>query len=546
MSNNIIRGTILLTGASFLSKFLGLIYLIPFNAMVGTTGGTLYGFAYTPYSIFLSLSTVGIPAAVSKIVSRYNSLDDYYTGMRIFKAGSIVMLGTGVTAFLVMFFSADLLAVWSITNENTKGIQPEDVAFAIRMVSIALIIIPAMSIVRGFFQGHESMGPTALSQIVEQIVRITFILVGSFMILKWFGGTIVTAVGFSTFAAFVGALGSCFVLAVYWFKRKPYIQKQLDSQRQKPAEIPLRKLLGELLSYAGPFVIVGLAIPLYQVVDQFTFERAMVASGRGDIWSAAYAGVNVYGHKIVIIPMTIAIGLSLSMLPTLTRAFTQQDYKSMKKQINQALQIILVFVIPASAGLAVLSYEAYGSLYGLEDIDVTGTLLAWYAPVALLFALFSVSSSVLQGINQQNYAVVSLIAGLLVKVVLNIQLIHMFGAKGAIFGTALASGIAVSLNLYRIKKAIGFKFKQTIKRTMLIVIFTVIMILFILLLKKGLGFIIPYQESRVGATFMLGIGVAVGGLVYLWLAYASTLLEHVFGGPIPVIDRLVGRFRRRQ
>src|SRR5699024_9123231 len=465
MSNNIVRGTMLLTGAAFLSKFLGLIYLIPFNAMVGTTGGTLYGFAYTPYSIFLSLSTVGIPAAVSKFVSKYNSLDDYQTGMRIFKVGSILMLGTGIAAFLVMFFSADVLANWSISNEDSKGITSGDVAFAIRMVSIALIIIPAMSIMRGFFQGHESMGPTALSQIVEQIVRIAFILIGSYIILNWLDGSIVTAVGFSTFAAIIGAVASCIVLAVYWKKRKPYLQRQLDTQRKTSTYKPTKKLLGELLSYAGPFVIVGLAIPLYQVVDQFTFERAMVASGRADIWEDAYAGVNVYGHKIVIIPMTIAIGMSLSMLPTLTKSFTQNNHSLMTKQINQALQIILVFVIPASVGMVILSYEAYGTLYGLKHIDITGSLLAWYAPVALLFALVNVTSAILQGINQQNYAVISLLAGLLVKILLNIQLIHTFGAKGAIFGTALASGIAVALNLYRIKRATGFKFKQTIKRT---------------------------------------------------------------------------------
>src|SRR5699024_2326148 len=274
MSNNIVRGTMLLTGAAFLSKFLGLIYLIPFNAMVGTTGGTLYGFAYTPYSIFLSLSTVGIPAAVSKFVSKYNSLDDYQTGMRIFKVGSTLMLGTGFVAFLVMFLGADVLAQWSITNEDLKGIKPEDVAFTIRMVSVSLIIIPSMSIVRGFFQGHESMGPTALSQIVEQIVRIAFILTGTYIILNWLEGTIVTAVGFSTFAAFIGAVASCIVLAIYWIKRKPYIQRQLNSQQKSTADIPTKKLLAELLSYAGPFVIVGLAIPLYQVVDQFTFERA--------------------------------------------------------------------------------------------------------------------------------------------------------------------------------------------------------------------------------------------------------------------------------
>src|SRR5699024_10118637 len=179
MSNKIVKCTMLLTGAAFLSKFLGLIYVIPFNAMVGSTGGTLYGFAYTPYSIFLSLSTVGIPAAVSKFVSKYNTLEDYQTGMRMFKIGSLLILITGFTAFLVLFFGEDIFAEWSSSSEDAKDVTQDDAAFAIKMVSFALIIIPSMSIVRGYFQGNESMGPTALSQIIEQIVRIAVILVGT-------------------------------------------------------------------------------------------------------------------------------------------------------------------------------------------------------------------------------------------------------------------------------------------------------------------------------------------------------------------------------
>src|SRR5699024_5319985 len=256
--SNIVRGTMLLTAASFLSKFLGMIYLIPFNALVGETGGTLYGYAYTPYSIFISLATIGIPMAVSKFVSRYNSLGDYETGVRMFKAGSIMMAITGLFAFLVLFLSAGVLAEWMITNDDAAAISSDDVAFVIRMVSFALLIIPVMSIVRGFFQGYQSMGPTAVSQVIEQIVRVIFVLVGSYVILKWFNGTVVTAVGFSTFAAFIGALASCVVLWVYFRKRKPSIRKQLDVQ-EFTHDIPTKKLFIELFRYAGPFVVVGLA-----------------------------------------------------------------------------------------------------------------------------------------------------------------------------------------------------------------------------------------------------------------------------------------------
>jgi len=537
--SNILKGTMLLTGASFLSKFLGLIYLIPFDALVGDTGGTLYGYAYTPYSIFISLSTVGIPVAVSKFVSKYNALGDYKTGMRMFRAGSTLMLGTGLVAFLFMFFSAGWLADLMIKGESAS-VTADDVAFVIRMVSIALLVIPSMSIVRGFFQGHQSMGPTAVSQVVEQIVRIACILVGSYIIIKWLNGSIVTAVGFSTFAAFIGALASCLVLFIYWRKRRSSIYNKIASQRVSN-DLSTSTLFKELFRYAGPFVIVGLAIPLYQLIDQFTFEPAMLASGREDTWVAAYAAINVYGHKIVIIPMTIATGLSLAMLPSLTQAYTQNDKSLFTTQINQALQIILVLVIPASVGIALLSHEAYGTLYGMDNIELTGNMLAWYAPVALLFALFTVTSGILQGIDEQRYAVISLLAGLLAKLLLNSMLIQMFGGIGAIFGTALAAGIAVILNIWRLKTAIDFSFKQTIKRTLLIMIFTIIMCIVVLGLKWLFAMFLPYGEEQWAAAIMLIIGASIGALVYLRLAYASTLLERIFGGRIPLIGRFLNR-----
>lgn len=537
--SKIVKGTMLLTGATFLSKFLGMIYVIPFQALVGDAGGTLFNFAYTPYNILISISTIGVPLAVSKFVSKYNSLGDYATGLRIFKAGIIVMMMTGFLAFITLFFSAEFLASKMITNEdanNVEQITVADVTMVIRMVSFALLIIPAMSIVRGFFQGYESMSPTAVSQVVEQIVRIIFLLIASFIVIKVFNGTIATAVGFATFAAFVGGIASCVVLWIYWRRRRNQIRLNIKEQ-PFTNHIPMKDLFLELFSYAGPFVLVGLATPLYQLVDQFTFERAMTAINQRDIFEVTYAAINFYGHKLVIIPVTIATGLSLAILPALTKSFTQNEQTVLNQQINQSLQIVLVLVIPASIGLLMVSDVAYGSLFSLKHIHITGPLLAWYAPVSLLFALFIVSSSILQGINQQRFAVISLSTGLLIKILFNIQLIHMFSAKGAIFGTALAVGTAVSLNLWQVKRSIHFSFKQTFKRTILILIFSTIMALVIYGIKALLSTVFAYKDSRLDATITLMITVGIGGFVYLYLSYKSTLLERTLGHQVRIFDR---------
>jgi len=538
--SNIMRGTVLLTGASFLSKFLGMIYVIPFHHLVGSAGGALFQLGYTPYSIFISLSTIGVPMAVSKFVSKYNSLGDYETGMRMFKAGLALMSITGVLAFLALFFSAEFLAGQMITSDDPESITVADVTFVIRTVSVALLVIPAMSIARGFFQGHQSFGPTSVSQVIEQIVRIAFVLGGSFVIIRLLSGTVTAAVGFSTFAAFLGALASCAVLYTYWRKRRPYINRQRQQQTYTH-DMPTGDLFKELFRYAGPFVFVGLAIPLYQLTDQFTFERAMVAIGQEEIWAEAFATINFYGHKLAIIPVTLATGLSIAAMPALTKSFFANDKALVTKQINQAFQVILVLIIPAVVGLSLLSDEAYGALYGMENIEITGNLLGWYAPVALFFALYTVSSAVLQGINEQRYAVYSLAAGLFLKVLLNIQLIHTFGAKGAIFGTALAAVTSVILNLWRIKVAIDFSYRKIVKRTMLIGIFVAIMAAAVLLLKLVFGLFIPYEETRWGAIVMLGIGVIGGASIYLWFAYQSTLLERALGSRIKVLDKI---FRR--
>ncbi len=231
-SSNFIRGTMLLTAASFLSKFLGMIYVIPFTNIVGETGMTLYGFAYTPYSILISVSTVGVPLAVSKFVSKYNSLDDYYTSMRIFKLGTVLMFITGIVAFFIMYFGADVIAKLFLAEEK-KGNFFRRCSPCYTNGKLCFNYNRACRSCGAFFQGNQSMGPTAVSQVIEQIARITFLLIGVFLIKVVWDGSNSTAVGLATFSAFVGAIASWVVLLMYWKNRKRFLSEKLDQQKKK-------------------------------------------------------------------------------------------------------------------------------------------------------------------------------------------------------------------------------------------------------------------------------------------------------------------------
>ncbi|WP_286171954.1 putative polysaccharide biosynthesis protein [Gracilibacillus phocaeensis] len=537
--SNFIRGTLLLTGASFLSKFLGMIYVIPFTNMVEETGMTLYGFAYIPYTILISVSTIGIPQAVSKFVAKYNTLDDHYTSMRMFKVGSLLMIVTGIVAFLIMYFGSGFFASLSL-DPATEDISLDEVQHAMQMISFALLIIPSMAIMRGFFQGNQSMGPTAVSQVVEQIVRIAFLLIAVYVVVDVVGGTNATAVGFAAFAAFIGAVASWVVLGVYWKKRRKFIQRPIDQQKVKK-NIPVKQLLKELFRYSGPFVLVGIAIPLYQLIDQFTFSHAMAAIGKEAESSIAFSAFNVQGHKLVIIPITIATGLSLAIVPEITKAFNAHQLDRVKKQSNQALQIIMFFVLPAVIGLVILADAIYGGLFGIRQLEITSTVFAWYAPVALPFAFFTVTSAILQGVERQNFTLISLGTGVLIKLLLNAILIQQFAAVGAIIATWIASTVAVGLNLWQIRKAIAFPYRKFFKLSLLMVIFTAIMGIVLILVKWVMGLFLDVYENRLHAIITMLIGVGAGGIVYLYLGYASTLFERITGRRIAILDRIIGR-----
>ncbi|MRG87754.1 oligosaccharide flippase family protein [Salinibacillus xinjiangensis] len=535
--SNLLRGTMLLTGATFLSKFLGIIYVIPFEALIGHTGSALYAYAYNPYMILISISTMGIPLAMSKFVSKYNAMGDYQTGRRMFKSASLLMFITGIVAFLFLFFSAPILAP-IILPSNDYANSVEDVIFVIRMVSFALIIIPSMSIVRGFFQGYGSMGPTAVSQVMEQVIRIIFLLASVFILVKVVDSNTTTAVGMATFAAFVGALGSWFVLGYFWKMRKPFLDQQVNNQRLD-SNLTTKDMYKELLSYAGPFVLVGIATPIYQTIDQLTFNRAMAHIGLNEISETLFSVIALLGHKLVIIPVTVATGLSLALLPVITKSFTEKQKDVYIHQINQALQIIVLVTIPAVVGLSLLSKEAYGSFYGIShELEITAPLLSWYAPVALFYGLFTVTASILQGVNKQNFALISLGIGVLIKTICNVPFIYLFEAKGAVFATGLAVAVASGLNLWKIKQTTDIAYKPLFKRTLLILIFTAFMTLLVLLLKWILTAFVFDETTRLSVIITVFVCAGVGGYVYLWLCYKSTLLERVLGARAKLLSRI--------
>lgn len=525
MSSTLLRGTFILSLGTLISKVLGLFYVIPFYDIVGAKGTALYQYSYVPYTIFISIATAGVPLAVSKFISKYNALEEYAVGRRLFKSGLLIMMMSGIVAFLVLYVSAPIIAKMSLAGEVDSGVSVKDVTAVTRAVSFALIIVPFMSMIRGFFQGHQSMGPSAVSQVIEQIARIAFLLAGAFIVLKVMKGSLVSAVSIATFAAFIGAIGGLAVLIWYWYKRKPHLDELLQYDKGT-VQISLKDMYKEILIYAAPFVFIGIANPLFQLIDQFTFEMAMKSIGMENIATDAFSILNFQSHKLVIIPVSLATAFSLTLVPSVTASFVENNVKNLNHQLNQTFQVLLFLTLPAVLGLSLLAEPFYTVFY--EHVPLGTEVLRTYAPVAILFALFSVTAAILQGINEQKFTILSLLVGLLIKLSLNIPLIKLMETQGAIVATALGYTSAILINLYVIRKFAGYPFRFVWRRSLLIIIFSIAMIL-AASISYWLLTLFLSPESKFQAIIIIGVCAIVGAVIYGYLGFKSNLVYFLFG-----------------
>lgn len=535
MSSNLVKGTAILTLGLFLSKALGLFYVIPFYAIVGEESVGLYQYAYIPYNLALAAAVSGAPLAISKFVSKYNALGDYATGRKLMKSGMLIMSITGFLSFLALFFLAEPIAELVIRDEDKQIFTIEDVASVIRWVSYALLAVPLLSLIRGFFQGYQKFEPTSISQLIEQIVRIAVVLAGAFIVVNVLGLSPRIAVQFAVFAAFIGALAGLASLYYYWKKYRSEFNYLLSES--PPAEkVSLKQMYTEVFAYILPFVLVGTINPLYQFVDMVTFNEAMKSIGLASVSDLYLTKLNFLTHKVVMIPVMVATGFAMALISIITRDYTRGDQQGVTRSLDQTYQIMLFLTIPMVIGLIVLSSEVYQFLY---SYDTAGAgVLAAYAPVAVLFALFTVTAAILQGIDRHKWIVFTSLLGLLVKMVINIPLIKMFEVNGAIIATAVGYSVAVGINLIVIKRAMNYKSDVVIRRILLIIGFNAVMALAVWGVNKGLN-AVHVPEGRWQALLYVLIGTAAGAAVYGLLAWKSGLLQKLFGDRL---SRLAKRF----
>lgn len=539
--NSFINGALIATIGIVITKFLGIIYVIPFYAIIGEANIALYGYAYTIYNLFLSLSTVGIPPAMSKLISEYNTLGYYNTKERAYKLGKRLLMVMGIILFIVMFVGAPFIA-HQIMGNNTGGNSKESITFVIRVISTAILIVPILSVTKGYLQGHKFMTPSSVSQVIEQVVRIAVILIGSYLCMRVFNVGVTNAIGVAVFGATVGAIVALSYLLIKIKKNKKDIIKVTKDEeiRKEEKKISNKTIIKKLLIYSVPFISFGLALSVYDYIDMTTIIGTLTDLGFKTKDAESVLGViNTTGNKLNSVVLAISTGLMTSLVPNITASFVKGDKKDVKKKVSQSFLMLLYVTMPMAVGLSILAGPVFNAFYGASTWGPK--VFCFTIFIALFRCMFTTSISIAQSLNKFKNVFVSIIIGILVKLVLQIPMMHLFNALslypfwGSTLATLIGLSTSVITNLVVINKTVGLDFKEYFKKMFKFVYPLIIMIVVLMLMKL---FIPLNVTTKLRSIILIAIYGVVGALIYFGLTIKNGIFKEIFG------DKLLRKLKK--
>ncbi len=521
------EGAIIATLAIFLSKFLGIIYAIPFNALVGDKGGALYGYAYQIYNLFLVISTAGIPLAISKLTSEYNALNKTVEKEYMFKVAKKVLTIISIILFLILFIFAKEIALF-IKGDMIEGNTIADITFVLRCVSFAILVVPILSISRGYLQGHGYISAPSLSQVIEQVVRVAVILGGSFLTLKVFHLSLKTAIGISVFGATAGALVAYLYLANKLFKVKR--EKKVDTSNLNKEE--RKEIIKKIIMYAIPFIILNGANNLYNTTDMILLNRGLNMIGlNSDDIEAIISVFTTWGSKINVIITSIATGIAISLVPSVTKSNTKGDLKSVNSIFNKSLQIFFYVALPLAIFISIFSKEVWTIFFGTQN--KFGPIILKYSIItAGVDALYILICNGVQGLNKSKLIYVSIFCGLIVNIFLDVPLIllfnkwHLYPYYGAITSTILGYLTSLIIPLFVLKFKYHLSYEDTLKKIPKLLLVYILMI-FLSLIYRG---IINNIVNRIYLILLLGIIGIILLVIYYFLNKKE--IEEIVGSNI--------------
>ena len=516
-----LEGAFIATICIIITKILGVLYVIPFYDIIGEKGGTLYGYAYNIYNIFLIISSAGLPLAISKLTSEYATLKQENKKVRMYQISTKIIMIFSVASFLICFIFAPIFAKLIVGDLN-GGNSISDVSLVIRTISFALLIIPMLSIKRGYLQGHTYIKEPSISQIIEQVVRIAIIIIGSYLCVRIFNLPVKYAIVISTLAAAIGGLITYLYLDIITRKNQKQLGLDILVKTNKKDD---KEIIKKIITYSIPFIVINLVNNATTFVDMVLIIKTLPKLGFTATNTEFIGSVfTTWGVKINTIITSIANGLIISLIPNMVKDFNENNTNSMNQTFNKCLKIILLIIAPLAIFMSVMSTSMWNVFYSPNEFG--SSIIKFNIIVTIFDCLYIVVNSLLQSINAEKIIYKSVIIGQFVNVALDIPFMIMFyklgwrAYYGAIAATLACFIISILMSIHYLTKEMHLNYKETIKSIPRFIISSIILIVMLEVFKS---FLPINSESRMTQLINILItGITCGG-TYILINYKSIL-----------------------
>ncbi len=447
-TKSLVGGISILGLAGLICKVVGVLYRIPLASYIGGEGLGIYSKVFQSYNLLLTISSAGIPVAISRMVSHYVTREDPRAARRIFHVAAWALTALGLIATVLLIAFSDFLAQSNGTAETRAGYIA---------IAPSLLLVCVMSALRGYMQGHRRMLPTAISQLIEQVGKV-FIALPLAVAGMRSGGPALGAAGtlLGTSVAEAAALGYMMIAHV-----RARGEFAAVAQREDGAQLSNALIARRLAVIAVPITLGACIVPLAGWIDSFMLTNLMEAGGMTHedalLRYGLYSGMVI---TLINVPTALAMAMSTNLVPAISSALARGDRETASRESGTGLRVASVIGLPCSVGMSLLARPILYLCYGFSreftpaQLEIAAQLLEVSALTIALFTMVQATSGILQGCGKQRIPMYTLMAGVACKVALNYTLVRVPGIniQGAPIASLVCYAVSMVPNLYYTSK----------------------------------------------------------------------------------------------
>jgi polysaccharide transporter, PST family len=457
---------------------------------------------------------------IAFMISKYNAVKNYAVSFKLLRSNVFIMLFIGVVCSLLLIGFAEPLAQ-AIASKQVDPKITQQTVIGIRIIALALIFVPIVSVVRGFFQGYKEIQISATSQLVEQFINSTFIIAA--LILAGAGVIAnIDAIYFAILCATIASIASLlYLVRKYFALKKMFVHFYQDGQVLKTnKDIPNRKLLAELFTVSIPYITVVLLAQSNDFIDLLYTNRGLIAHGFTSSQAVEFSDIFGAGvNKLLTIPMTVSLGLSVALVPYLSEAYATKNYTKIKSLITKISTGTMVVLIPIVLLMMATSYETFYVISAGNNAHYGAHIFMYFGLYSIINTFTIIVQNMMLSLAQRTRALLFIVLSTLFKLAATYLFIETFGVLGIALSGILACLITDIPCMVVLRNVFGVNYTKFFRQTMLSTIISLLMYILVHLLSNIVN-IDSYPIIFVETVVLYLIGI----VFYLSLALKLNLI----------------------